>query len=213
MTETTTLEPLDVSPWATEAEPKALTDFKKKVVEVAKNHSRTHHCGEYKSVLRQLGMEDAAKKIQVKLTSGGFSFIVRVAPDTLVGLGVEKQAEVLIKAIGDVRINADNADAEGVIELNAKSITAWEIQTRPPTEMPGPNDGLWLYAGDDGRVQHFYDYYFEGDTLRRVDGDSMGSYHYALCRYYGWNLPRVTSTRGENRRCRKCEARLRTRSS
>jgi len=209
--ETPTLEPLDLSAVISSTEPPELKEFKKRVIEVAKQHSSSMHCGEYKSVLRQLGIKEGEDKVKVELeTAFGMVFTVETDPTKLHEKTVDEQKKVLLDTLGTLSLTSGNKSV-GVMSVSADSVVRMTLVS---TATPFANaldtpSGVWLYGGPDGRVRHF----FEGVQETRAHGyvhtrnGANVTYPTAICGFSTFSGPRMTAIYGKNRNCAKCEAR------
>ena len=149
-----TLTPLDLSDFLPKGtENKELDEFKLKVIDEAKKHSKAHHCGEYKSVLRNLGIsEKAVEKANVTFTTlAGFEFNVQIEPKALAGKTADEQAQALLNALGDVSVGTGSGTAS--LKIPASSITSWEIQAKSGIQDP-PTGYKWGRTSRRGRVIH-----------------------------------------------------------
>jgi hypothetical protein len=192
----TTLAPLDFSEVLKDADPPELAAFKKKVIAEAKRHSSSFHCGEYKSILRALGIKE--KDLSVKVE-------------------IESSAGFILDSLGEVGLYSAGK-ALGIMKINPDTITRMEITAKPVTSAGAHQtpSGLWAYAGPDGRVRHFYyDIWDSGDgavqyryrrisrTASTTPTDTHGAN--ALCGYSAWNYIEVDTNRAEDRNCVKCQ--------
>src|SRR6476661_2981150 len=176
--ETPTLEPLDLSAVISSTEPPELKEFKKRVIEVAKQHSSSMHCGEYKSVLRQLGIKEGEDKVKVELeTAFGMVFTVETDPTKLHEKTVDEQKKVLLDTLGTLSLTSGNKSV-GVMSVSADSVVRMTLVS---TATPFANaldtpSGVWLYGGPDGRVRHFFEGVQETENhefVRRTTGANV----------------------------------------
>jgi hypothetical protein len=204
-TKKSALEPLDFSEYV---EPPSdnpeLDAFKAKVIEEARKHSRNHHCGEYKSVLRALGIsEKSVSEVKVSLeTVTGFTFAVNVKPEEFAGKTSDEQATALAAKLGDVKVSAGSG-VTGTLKIKPESIVSWSLPEKKAAPVPGTDDApegySWRYISSEGLVRH----------LVRMSHlvNSSGTYRTACSRtvYRSW-MPAegMTPTRGTGGNCTKC---------
>lgn len=192
---------LDFSTYVS-GDPPELKAFKKQVVEVAKNHSATFHCGEYRSVLRQLGIRESSDFLPVEVTcktSEDWEFTVEVDPDEMITLDEEAQLEKIVEIFaGKVKEMAGFS-----IKIPSSSITSAEITKGRKREI-SDEIGVWRYATDHGRASHFFHGVTDDDADNfRVRGTS------ALCGQYS-SYPRQYTERSSGspeeprNRCQRC---------
>ena len=147
------LQVLDVSKWADKTGSNAeLEAFKKKVIDAARSHSNEFHCGEYKSVLKKLGIkESAAMTIPVSFeTAAGFELTVRVLPGELHNKTLEEQLAVITDKVGKLTISGSGG-GKGTFKVKPESIVSWSIPDRVGPE--APNGYEWMKIRS-GRVNH-----------------------------------------------------------
>ena len=185
---------LDFSRYVTGDSPE-MKEFKKKVIEVAQNHSNNFHCGEYRSVLRELGIkenEPGLVRVKVK-TSEDWEFEVDVDPDKMHALDEDAQKEEL------VTVFASKVDdmAGFKIKVPASQITEMEINQALSAAY------VWRYISEDGRVRHAVPV----EILTRRGYAYSGTGIYTACGQYV-TQPMVSTNRAEDRNWLRCERRI-----
>lgn len=185
---------LDFSRYVTGDSPE-MKKFKQKVVEVAQNHSNNFHCGEYRSVLRELGIKEndpGLVRVKVK-TSEDWEFEVDVDPDKMHPLDEEAQKEELVTVFAS-KID----DMAGFkIKVPASQITEMEINPVLSSAY------AWRYISEDGRVRHAIPV---GDVAPGRYS-RHGATTYAACGAYVTQQMERTN-RSEDRNCQRCERRI-----
>lgn len=185
---------LDFSPWVSD-EPVELTSFKRRVIQVAQEHSLRYHCGDIREVLAPLGLRDDMQEVVVTFTVvGGFTFSVEVDPAEMAPLDEEGQKNhlltILRRNLGSERSSLRSFDPD------AAEITSMRVGEAARGTLR-PDDYWWYYGSTDGRVLHAF---YENPETRR------GTYQNAVC---GMSVyPTNWSYRSENRRCSRCERAL-----
>lgn len=192
---------LDVSPWIDSGDSPDLAAFKQRVIEVAKAHSTRFHCGEYRSVLRELGVEEKETVISVRVTLNERHQVTISLRPTDLNVEHQQQIEVLLRKInGGTHSSASLAFiAEDVTD--ARILTATPAQIERENGFDAERRVYWLYTSSEGRVRHAYR---ESPQERR-----RNAYGYvnSVCGRGESNNPVVRSARAENRNCQQCESR------
>lgn len=156
-----------------------VTALKQKVAEAAKEHSRRNHCGEYKSWLRQLGIEDVkAKKIVVEITFTAFGVegqkATKAFPEKdLVGKTAEEQNAWVAEQISEKVTIAGTQVAIPltVTDLNPAEDAVVLTEASPSWGTTGlglvvPYGYTHVYTSNEGRVAHLVR--LNDETLRQL---------------------------------------------
>ena len=182
---------LDFSRWVPD-EPVELTSFKRKVIQVALDHSSRYHCGDVSEVLEPLGIDDSLQEAMVTFTVvGGFTFSVEVDPTEMALMDEETQKSHLLDLL---RRNLGNGEESSLrsFDTDAAEITSMQIGDTPRIARR-MDDYWWRYGSTDGRVLHAF--YENLDQITR-------SYVNAVCGMSAYPTP--WSYRAQDRRCSRC---------
>lgn len=177
-----------------------VTALKDKVREAAKKHSVRNHCGEYKSWLRQLGIDDAEEKVHVEIefTVSGSSpqkAVQKFRVADLAGKTAEEQHTWVAEKI------APKVDVAGTKVTLPVTIIDLNKVEKPVITLAGtiiPEGYIARYASNDARVLHVIQ--TTEEILARSNGNSR---IYSACgeSSYRWS---EESARSEGRVCRNC---------
>lgn len=185
---------LDFSRYVTGDSPE-MKKFKQKVVEVAQNHSNNFHCGEYRSVLRELGIKEndpGLVRVKVK-TSEDWEFEVDVDPDKMHTMDEEAQKEEL------VTVFASKIDDMAGFKIKVPASQITEMEINPVLS----SAHVWRYISEEGRVRH---------AIPVSDLSPHGYVRPAVTSYTACGAyvtrPMERTNRAENRNCQHCERRI-----
>lgn len=210
-----------------------VTALKRKVAEAAKAHSRSNHCGEYKTWLRKLGIEEEIEKmIAVEITFTAFGVegqkALKSFPEaSLAGKSAEEQNAWVAEQIGQsVSIaGVQVAIPLEVTDLNPAPEGATVQGSNYGTTESGlviPRGYMHAFTSNEGRVAHLHrltttdvqvldattDPGQQEQHLRRVldqKNHERYSNKSAVCGEDNrWNAWVRTSQRSEHRVCANC---------
>lgn len=190
---------LDVSSFvAANEDTPELAAFKRRVLAVAKAHSKRSHCGSLAGELDELGIKEE-RKIAVKVTTTHpFNLEVQVYPSELQGKDEDAQRVVIANAIGDLQM----AGASGtfIITVPPSSIASMEIGSISP-DAPEDEQFVWLFGTEAGRVLHRY------SVARIEEARTLNDRIWSACDNYTYpNWTRVDNNGA--RRCQPCQTKI-----
>lgn len=187
---------LDVSPWV-DGDSQELRSFKKKVVKVAKDHSNRFHCGEYRSVLRELNISETEPVVQVEVnTSTGLHAVLEVDPFDLNGLDEQAQKDLLAQKLAEYLRDSAGVD----LDPSLNPVEGMTLTSRIPGSMLTTTGydatyGVWWYfTSGEGRVRHAF----------REERSNGRRNQYSVCRRAETYFPSTFSSRSEDRNCAGC---------